>query len=215
MPRATDKDGKAVDMPHKADLLKAAFTSDVGVENDAISLDNGYVWYEVREVMPSALKPLDQVKDQARAAVVAAKVRALSEEKAKKLVERARAGAKLDDLAAEAGAAGQDRAGPAPQRKRRQLRPPPPWPPLFAVPENGFAFAVEPDGRRAKVMQSQPVLLPPFDAGFAGGQGHRRQAEGPGRRQRARPPISRRCRRKPASASTIQLWRNISGQQTN
>ena len=34
---------------------------------------------------------------------------------------------------------------------------------LFAVPENGFAFALEPDGKGAKVMQSQAVLLPPFD----------------------------------------------------
>ena len=87
-----DKTGKDVDLPHKDEVLKASFNSDVGVENDAISLDNGYVWYEVREVVPAALKPLDQVKDQAKAAVIAEKVRALSEEKAKKLVERARTG---------------------------------------------------------------------------------------------------------------------------
>ena len=35
-----------------------------GVENDALPLQDGYVWYEVREVMPSALRPLDEVKDQ-------------------------------------------------------------------------------------------------------------------------------------------------------
>ncbi len=40
-------------MPHKAELLNSAFASDVGVENDALSLDEGYVWYEVREVVPS------------------------------------------------------------------------------------------------------------------------------------------------------------------
>ena len=50
-------------MPHKPELLKAVFSSDVGVENDAISLDDGYVWYEVREVIPSAVKPFDTVKD--------------------------------------------------------------------------------------------------------------------------------------------------------
>src|SRR5205823_13176521 len=30
-----DKDGKDVDIPHKTEVLKAAFASDVGVENDA------------------------------------------------------------------------------------------------------------------------------------------------------------------------------------
>ena len=161
------KDGKPVDMPHTAELLKAAFASDVGVENDAISLDNGYVWYEVREVVPSALKPLDQVKDQARAAVVAAKVRALSEEKAKKLVERAQSGVKLEDLAAEARRPGADGTGPAPHRKAATASAPPPWRPVRRARDTGFAYALEPDGRGARVMQSQPVLLPPFDPASA------------------------------------------------
>ncbi len=59
-----DKDGKDVDLPAKAELLKAAFASDVGIENDALTLQDGYVWYEVREVTPSALRPLADVKDQ-------------------------------------------------------------------------------------------------------------------------------------------------------
>jgi len=161
-----DKDGKEVGMPDKTALLKAAFDSDVGVENDAISTDEGYVWYEVREVMPSAVKPFDQVKEQAKAAVIAMKMRVQSEEKAGKLVERARTGAKLEDLAAEAHAEiktahglkrnetgdGFDAAAVAA---------------LFAVPDNGFAYAVEPDGKGAKIMQSQPVLLPAFDPASA------------------------------------------------
>jgi peptidyl-prolyl cis-trans isomerase D len=157
-----DKAGKAVAMPHKADLLREAFNSDVGVENDAISVDDGYVWYEVRGVTPSAVKPFDDVKDQARAAVLAEKVRALSEDKAKALVERASGGAKLEDLASDAqgeiksvqglkrGETGNgfDAAAVAA---------------IFKVPENGFAYALEPDGKGAKVMQSQAVLLPAFD----------------------------------------------------
>jgi len=35
------------------------------------------------------------------------------------------------------------------------------------VPEDGFANAVEPDGKGAKIMQSQPVLLAPFDPASA------------------------------------------------
>ena len=54
-----DKNLNDVDVPHKTEVLQATFASDVGVENDAVSLDNGYVWYEVREVVPSAIRPLD------------------------------------------------------------------------------------------------------------------------------------------------------------
>ncbi|WP_373503005.1 SurA N-terminal domain-containing protein [Aestuariivirga sp.] len=157
-----DKDGKDIDMPHKADLLRAAFTSDVGVENDAISLDDGYVWYEVREVIPSAVKPLDVVKEQARAAVISAKARAISEEKAKKLVERARGGTRIEELATEAGAEMKSAQGL--RRNESDLNfDVDAVSAIFAVPENGFAFAVEPGGRSAKIMQSQAVLLPAFD----------------------------------------------------
>ena len=160
--QGNNKAGAAVAIPHKDDVLKSAFSSDVGVENDAISLDNGYVWYEVREVVPAALRPLDEVKDQVRAAVVASKVRALSEEKAKKLVERARAGAKLEDLAAEVKAPvqvaqGLKRTEQGDSFNRAAVLA------LFAVPDTGFAYAVEADGKGARVMQSEPVLLPAFD----------------------------------------------------
>ncbi|MCA3556151.1 peptidylprolyl isomerase [Aestuariivirga sp.] len=160
--QGNDKAGKPLDIPHAPEVLQASFSSDVGVENDAISLDNGYVWYEVREVVPAALKPFDQVKDQARAAVMATKVRAGSEEKARKLVERARSGASLDDLAREVNAEVQTAQG----LKRNEtgagfgaaaVRA------LFSVPDSGFAYAAEPDGKGARVMQSAPVLLPPFD----------------------------------------------------
>ncbi|MEI8179513.1 MAG: hypothetical protein WCG38_12780, partial [Aestuariivirga sp.] len=157
-----DKAGKDVDVPHKDDVLKATFSSDVGVENDAISLDNGYVWYEVREVVPAALKPFDQVKDQARAAVVADKVKATSEDKAKKLVERAKSGTKLEDLATESKAQVQTAQG-LKRREQGDSFGPAAVSALFAVPDDSFAYAVEPDGKGARVMQSMPVLLPAFD----------------------------------------------------
>jgi peptidyl-prolyl cis-trans isomerase D len=207
------KDGKPVPMPQAAELVKAAFTSDVGVENDAISLDNGYIWYEVREVIPSALKPLDQVKDEARAAVVAGKLRALAEEKARKLVERARSGAKLEELAADAGAQVQTAQGL--RRKetssnfgRAAVDA------LFAVPENGFAYAVEPDGRSARVMQSQPVMLPPFEAASAEAKLIADRLKGQLADNMLTAYLSALEK---AAGVTVndELWRNISGQQTN
>ena len=38
---------------------------------------------------------------------------------------------------------------------------------LFSVPEGGFVAAPDSDGRAAKVMQPQKVLLPPFDPSSA------------------------------------------------
>ncbi len=211
--QGNDKAGAAVPIPHKEDVLKAAFTSDVGVENDAISLDNGYVWYEVREVVPAALKPLDQVKDQARAAVIAAKVRALSEEKAKKLVERARAGAKLEDLAAEVKAQvqtaqGLKRTEQGGSFNRAAVLA------LFSVPDNGFAYAVEADGKGARVMQSEPVLLPAFDVN---------SPDAKSIAQRLEPQVSSNLLDAYLAALKDQagvrinetLWQQISGPQTN
>jgi hypothetical protein len=41
---------------------------------------------------------------------------------------------------------------------------------LFSVAQNGFAFAPEADGKGAKVIQSQAVLTPAFDANGADAQ---------------------------------------------
>ena len=211
--QGNDNAGASVAIPHKEDVLKAAFTSDVGVENDAISLDNGYVWYEVREVVPAALKPLDQVKDQARAAVIAAKVRALSEEKAKKLMERASAGAKLEDLAAEVKAQvqtaqGLKRTEQGDSFNRAAVLA------LFSVPDNGFAYAVEADGKGARVMQSEPVLLPAFDVN---------SPDAKSIAQRLEPQVSSNLLDAYLAALKDQagvrinetLWQQISGPQTN
>lgn len=208
-----DKDGKDIDMPHKQELLQAAFGSDVGVENDAISLDNGYVWYEVREVVPAALRPLDAVKDQAKAAVTAKKVQALSEEKAKKLVDRARAGVKLEDLAAESKA--EIQTAQALRRKESDdTFGPAAVAALFAVPDNGFAYALEADGKGARVMQSAPVLLPAFDAASADGKKISDSLK-PQLAENVLTSYLTALQNQAGVKINATLWRNISGQQTN
>ena len=43
-----DPAGKpVVNLPHGAEVINAAFASDVGVDNDPIEADGGYVWYDV------------------------------------------------------------------------------------------------------------------------------------------------------------------------
>ncbi len=58
-------DGKAVaDLPKSPDVIAAAFTSDVGVDNDPLQLPSGYLWYDVTGITPSRERSLDEVKDQ-------------------------------------------------------------------------------------------------------------------------------------------------------
>ncbi len=100
-----DPEGKTVgDIPKSARILRTAFDSDVGVENDPIDLGNGgFAWVDVTEVMPEKLKPFDKVKSEAKENYIAnSRSRALTE-KARALVEKAKSGVELAELAKEIG----------------------------------------------------------------------------------------------------------------
>ena len=62
-----DPSGKLVeDIPHAGQVVSAAFATDVGVDNDPLDADGGYIWYNVVGVTPSRDRTLDEVKDQGR-----------------------------------------------------------------------------------------------------------------------------------------------------
>ncbi|QGM46966.1 SurA N-terminal domain-containing protein [Methylocystis heyeri] len=99
------KNGTAVaDLPGGADLLKAAFASDKGVDNEAVSVrDGGYVWFEVADIEQARQQSFDEVKAQ-----VESKMRKDAEEKAlaakaNELVEQLRGGKPIDNLSGELG----------------------------------------------------------------------------------------------------------------
>ncbi len=157
-----DSAGKDVDMPDKQGVLKSSFESDVGVSNNALTPKDGYFWYEVREVTPSKLKPLDSVKDQVKGDVVATKMRAFLTERSVKIVSTLKGGGTLDGLSVENKSTVKTAQG----LKRNEAMPEfdiPAITALFSVPENGFAWTLEGDGKTAKIMQSQAVLSAPFD----------------------------------------------------
>jgi peptidyl-prolyl cis-trans isomerase D len=159
-----DKDGKDVEISHKTEVLKAAFESDVGVESDALTIGDGFLWYEVREVIPSALRPLETVKDKVKADVIATKLRALALDKAKKLVERAKAGTAFETLAQESGAEiktsqGLKRNEAAAEFDSGAVSA------AFSVKEKAITFALEGDGKGARLIQPVAVRLAPFVAG--------------------------------------------------
>jgi peptidyl-prolyl cis-trans isomerase D len=106
---AVDRSGRrldgqlATDIPKGLDVVTQAFGSDVGVDNDPISYNGGYVWYDVLGIIPSRERTLDEVKDQVEAKwrddQIADRLRA----KATDMVQKLDSGAKLADEAASAG----------------------------------------------------------------------------------------------------------------
>jgi len=58
-----DLDGKpTVNISRGADVIKAAFASDVGVDNDPIDAEGGYIWYDIAAITPARERTLDEVK---------------------------------------------------------------------------------------------------------------------------------------------------------
>ena len=152
------------DLPERDALIAAIFGSDTGVENDPVSTaDDGFVWFDVREVSPAALRPFDEAKGEAIEGWKAQKRREGVLAAAQALVKRLEQGARLDDLAKEAGrevkqAQGLKRTEANESFDASAVQA------LFAAPPAGFAAVLEPDGSGARVMQSMPVMQPPFDA---------------------------------------------------
>jgi peptidyl-prolyl cis-trans isomerase D len=91
-------------IPRGLDVVSQAFNSDVGVDNDPISFNGGYVWYDVLGITPSRERNLDEVKDQVEARwrddQIASKLRT----KATEMVQKLDQGGNLADEAASAGA---------------------------------------------------------------------------------------------------------------
>ena len=99
-----DPTGKPVyTAPHAGEVISAAFASDVGVENDPIEADGGYIWYDVAGITPARDRTLDEVKkeveDHWHEDEVATRLRA----KAADFLDKLKAGNPLDATAKASG----------------------------------------------------------------------------------------------------------------
>jgi peptidyl-prolyl cis-trans isomerase D len=100
-----DRAGAVVaDLPGGPDLLKAAFASDKGVDNEAVTTkDGGYVWFEVADVEQARQRGFEEVKGEVEAALRREAEEKALNAKADALVEQMRAGKPIDNLAGELG----------------------------------------------------------------------------------------------------------------
>jgi peptidyl-prolyl cis-trans isomerase D len=95
-----DPSGKPVsNLPHAADVIAAAFTSDVGVENDPVTADGGYVWYDVTTITPAHDRTLDEVKSEVEARWREDEIATRLKAKAADFLDKLKNGASLDDVA--------------------------------------------------------------------------------------------------------------------
>ena len=106
---AVDRSGRlpngqpAPNIPRGLDVVSQAFNSDVGVDNDPIQFNGGYVWYDVLAITPSRERSLDEVKDQVEAKWRDDQITSRLRTKATDMVQKLEQGGKLADEAAQAG----------------------------------------------------------------------------------------------------------------
>jgi len=95
-----DPTGKLIgNLPNASQVVSAAFASDVGVENDPIEADGGYIWFDVASIAPAHERPLDEVKKEVEELWRQDQLATRLQAKATDLVDMLKAGNPFDALA--------------------------------------------------------------------------------------------------------------------
>jgi peptidyl-prolyl cis-trans isomerase D len=90
-------------IPEAQRLLNSAFQAEVGVENDPIQVQGGYVWYEVAGITPERERTLDEVKDELATRWRNDQVANLLRAKASEMLDKLKAGTSFAEVAKAAG----------------------------------------------------------------------------------------------------------------
>jgi peptidyl-prolyl cis-trans isomerase D len=98
-------------IPRGLEVVSQAFSTDVGVDNEPIQFNGGYVWYEVLGITPSRERNLDEVRDQVEAKWRQDQVSTRLRAKATDIVQKLDTGGKLADEAASVGVKVETAAG--------------------------------------------------------------------------------------------------------
>lgn len=99
-------------IPEKQALIAEVFQTEVGVEALPISIGNeGYVWFEVRDIVAEHERPLAEVREKAVADWTAEQQKIALGAKVESLKERAEQGASLADIATELAISVENKSG--------------------------------------------------------------------------------------------------------
>jgi peptidyl-prolyl cis-trans isomerase D len=158
-----DPDGKlASDIPEAQRLLASAFTTDIGIENDPLQLQGGYVWYEVAGITPARDHTLDEVKDQVEARWREDEVASRLNTKARDLVEKVTGGTPLADAASADGLKVETkseikRGAPASPLSAQAVNV------VFRTAKDGIAIAPAEQAAEQVVFRVTDIVVPKFD----------------------------------------------------
>jgi peptidyl-prolyl cis-trans isomerase D len=165
---AVDRSGRlpggqlVANIPRGLDVVSQAFSSDVGVDNDPIQFNGGYVWYDVLGITPSRERNLEEVKDQVETRWRDDQVASRLKTKATEMVQKLGQGGNLADEAAAAGSKVETAAG-----LRRDASPP--GVPVSAVTaafrtaKDGVGQTAGGGGNEWIVFRVTDVSVPPVD----------------------------------------------------
>ena len=165
---AVDRSGRTPDgqpvtnIPRGLDVVSQAFNSDVGVDNDPIQFNGGYVWYDVLGITPSRERNLDEVKDQVEARWREDQISTRLRAKATEIVQKLENGGKLADIAASLGVKVETAAG----FRRDASLPDVPSAVIaaaFRTPKDGVGQTPVAGGSQWVVFRVTDVTVPPID----------------------------------------------------
>jgi peptidyl-prolyl cis-trans isomerase D len=163
-PEGNGTDGQPVaGLPDQAALLKAAFAADEGGENEPLSINRGFVWYNVAKVTPGRERALDEVKDKAIVAWTDTEAQVRLAAKAEDMVKALKAGTSIDDLAKTASVEVEAASGVTRQTGDAGLGEAG-VNAAFAGPKGHVAAIPGPDGTRI-VLSVAEVVNPPMPEG--------------------------------------------------
>ncbi|SDR47256.1 peptidyl-prolyl cis-trans isomerase D [Rhizobiales bacterium GAS113] len=162
------KDGKpAADIPDRDMVLKAAFQSEVGGDNDAVSLRNGgFVWFDVAKIDPAHDRPLAEVRNEVLNAWMADQRSVMLAKKAADLVKRLEGETPIADIAKEAAL----EVNTVDDITRSSTPPglsPAAVNAAFSVKSDGAGYALGTDGLSRIVFKVKSATLPPADPAAA------------------------------------------------
>ena len=140
-----DPKGAPVSLPDKTDLLRAAFASDVGLDEAPLQTkDNGFVWFSISKIDPSHDRSFDEAKTEVEAQWRADEIDKGLAAKADDLVKQLRAGGTVADVAKSVGA--EAKTATDIHRDDKSL-PEAVVAAVFREPADGEGSAASPDGR--------------------------------------------------------------------
>src|ERR1700722_4491933 len=107
-----DPRAKPIDnLPPPAEVVNPAFATDVGVDNDPLEADGGYIWYDVTGITPARERTLDEVKGQVEAQWHDEEVASRLKAKAADILDKLKNGGTLEAMASANGVKVETAAG--------------------------------------------------------------------------------------------------------